>query len=190
MLYNIPMTGQDSYDYTKSNPTKLNIQKFLLDHKPYIGSIVARYLHNNRNDIDDITSEAYAIMLSRGNLDFSRSYSEIKGYMALTAQRECQRFLEKKYLKYETNNVDDWFWNKQSDHPKQESKNYILVSELKKYCRPHELKIFNMYLSGKRGVNIGQEFGFSRQYVKQILLRFGRKHKYHYDKYKKEMRSV
>lgn len=176
------MDGIQAYEKVRKENTATNRQLFFLFHKPYIFSIISKMMPQSKyEELEDITSEIFYILLKRSNIDFSRSYGEIKGYIGKTVVNNCTKIYRSKILP--TTTLEDFEWNR---IPQVKPTNIYtnIVDELLFRASKKEKTILMTYLEELNGVAAGKKLNYSRQYINQVLQRFGQKNKRLYKKLK------
>lgn len=172
------MTTKDIYEIVSKNPTDYNKQLFLLAHKPYIGSIVVRWLPQlQAEDQDDIISDIFVHQIKKDKIDYTQPYYKVKGYLARSTYHYIvNRYQEKQQLNYKhmITNLEEFQWNSLS---KQDIKNDYLLEDILSYAKTEREKIVvNLYYRGYTFEEIGKHLELKgKGYPCYILKELGKR---------------
>jgi len=174
----------DYYLKCNADPSRLNHFYFISAHIPLVATIVYKSYGTQytKDQQQDMVSDIYYHLLKSNIIDYSRTYLEVKGYMASAINNYIIK--NYRYTKRYCRNIpitdlsdDQWLHISASIIDTLADKRLDQVQELKYKANDIQTKYINDYLEGYNITEIATRHNVTKQYVHQVLRQLGKKHK-------------
>lgn len=168
-------TAYNAWLTAQNNPTIINKQLAILNHRSYLFIIVTRILYRNRlvEQEEAVSTIYYRLLKSLDLIDFTKPYHQFKSYLSRSASNHCYRKMTEKYQEIDRG-CDEVEFNPNiyiTEVEKTSDKLDLILVKANNF----ERKIAKLYMDGKTLDEVANELGYTKQHIQRTLRKLGRK---------------